>query len=171
MRPRSGVSNHVEFSRWGKTGRGATWKPPECDRVCLFDGSLLGKSIRRWSSGGCERAGFTPPWERAACRPGRLGKWAKWSDWFPEPGSESTRAGRHWWGRIEPRQRRWQGHPGMLCFPSWKETLQDGGGRDSRRPVGKPSFRYEPVVWQLPTPLVPSPLLPGPDFSQEYLGD
>ena len=106
--PGSGVSNHLEFSQWGKTGRGATWKPPECDQVCPFDGSLLGKSIRRWSSGGCERAGFTPPWERAACRPGRLGKWAKWSDWFPEPGSESTRAGRHWWGRIEPRQRRWQ---------------------------------------------------------------
>lgn len=96
----------------GGDGVGSDRKPPECGRVCPFDGRLLGKSIRRWGSGGCGRAGLTPPWEPAAGRPGRLGKWAKWSDWFPEPGSESTRAGRHWWGEdCAP--------PVALAKPSW----------------------------------------------------
>lgn len=80
---------------------------------------------------------LTPPWEVAAQRPGRLGKWAKWSDWFPEPGSESTRAGRRWWGRTEPHQRH-QRPPREALFSALEgdPTGWGWGWGDSRHPVG-----------------------------------
>lgn len=77
---------------------------------------------------------LTPLWEVAAQRPRRLGKWAKWSDWFPEPGSESTRAGRRWWGRTEPRQRR-QRPPQDALFSTLQGDPVGVGVGNSRHPV------------------------------------
>lgn len=119
-------------------------RPAARGRECPCAARPLGKSIHRRGSRGRGGAGFTPPWELAARRLGWLGKWAKWSDWFPEPGSESTRAGRRWLWGTEPGQQRRRGHPRkalsatVLGDPAGWEQRGTAGGTSR---WGKPSFQ------------------------------
>jgi hypothetical protein len=112
---RSGASNR-RVSRWGRLG----WErleAPRARRVRHFDASLLVKSIQRRAAEA--RPSTTHPTLGVGRPPPpSLGKCAKWSDWFPEPSLEPTRAGRRWRGGLNPEGSRGQATlPPVLNFP------------------------------------------------------